>query len=82
MNAVRHFPLAEQYPSRIASTSGFASNLTSGMRHSEKIPAPPIRRAGSEVQRPRGGSAGRWLEEELARMASGGLAVGLVFCRD
>jgi hypothetical protein len=40
MNSVLHFPRAEQYPSRMASVSGFASNRTSGTQDSlaEKTP--------------------------------------------
>lgn len=37
MNAVLHFPVAEQYPSRTATVSVFASNLISGISGSFRL---------------------------------------------
>lgn len=65
MNAVRHFPVAEQYPSRTASVSLLASNRTSGIPPPKKMPGaglwpgrapkPRARREGGEQGRHSGG---------------------------
>ncbi len=40
MNAVRHLPVAEQYPSKTAHVSLFASNRISGMATEKEKPTP------------------------------------------
>lgn len=46
MTSVRFFPVAEQYPSRIATSSLVASHLTSGITQPKKIPIQPEGQTG------------------------------------
>jgi hypothetical protein len=55
MNAVRHFPVAEQYPSRTAIVSAFASKRISGIPPPQKI-----------TPTPEGMSANAWLAAGVA----------------